>query len=106
MADSAATRLVDFLEEYVLRPGMSAMPEHYDPEARGMVEAVAADLRSQLASWRACPTGEAVMRRYRERLSSDEGRELERRLRMLNLPTLGSVEAEFTGLARTLDAEG
>jgi hypothetical protein len=106
MADSAATRLVDFLEDYVLRPGMSAMPEHYDPEARGMLETVEAALRAELASWRACPTGEAVMRRYRERLSSDEGVELERRLRVLNLPTLGSVEADFTGFARTLGLEG
>jgi hypothetical protein len=105
MPDTNAKRLVDFLEEYVLRQGMSAQPEHYDPEARDMLLAVEAKLRSELAAWRECPSGEAVMKRYRDRLESSDGRELERELRVLNLPTLASVEPDFIAFARTLGLE-
>src|SRR3954452_4476797 len=57
MPNQPAERLVDFLEEYVLRPGMSAIAEHYAADQRELLADVEARLRRKLASYRACENG-------------------------------------------------
>jgi len=102
MSDSAADRLVDFLEEYVLRPGMSAIPEHYGAEQRVLLEDVEARLRAKLATYRACPSAADVIALYRSELDTKEGQELEHRQRVLNLPTFRQVHSAMDELAAKL----
>lgn len=106
MADEPADKLVDFLEEYLLRPAMAAVPEHYDPDQRELLLEVQTTMRAKLGSYRACEDVGQVMRLYRAEESSTAGRELQRRLRVLNLPTLAYVRPEFEALAAKLGTTG
>jgi len=106
MPNQPAERLVDFLEEYVLRPGMSAIAEHYAADQRELLADVEARLRRKLASYRACENGFDVVRCYQSELDSADGQVLEHQQRVLNLPTFRQVKKDFLELAGKLQPDG
>jgi len=97
MANDAKQELVDFLERRAFRPILETRPDDYDSDAdRRRLAEVQRATRSEIHRYRSEYTSARdVIDNYKDDLTSEPARKIDRELDQLGLPTLRDVEPEF-----------
>ncbi len=97
MASDARKELVDFLESRAFRPVLSRKPDDYgsDSDKRKLADVQRAT-RSEIDRYRNQYTSaEDVIRNYKDDLTSEPAKAVDRELNDLGLPTLRDIEPQF-----------
>lgn len=100
MAQDARQQLLHLIDRKVFSPILETSPERYSGEQRRKFE----DVRKTTAStreryYRSYESAEAVRDNFRDDLSSDAGRGVQKESRALGLPTLQDIKGEVEQLA-------
>ncbi len=97
MSDSAKEKLVDFLEQRAFRPVLDKRPDDYSSQSdkRKLVDVQRAT-RSEVDRYRHRYTSARdVIDNYKDDLTSEPAKEVDRELNDLGLPTLRDIEPQF-----------
>ncbi len=98
MADAGAKNdLVDFLERRAFSPVLKRKPDDYDSDSdRRKLAEVQRATRSELDRYRhEYSSASDVIRNYKDDLTSEPAKKIDRELDALGLPTLRDIEPEF-----------
>jgi hypothetical protein len=103
---SAKEQLVDFLERHafqpVLRAKESSVPKGKQEELHDLQDRT----KTEIERFRHYGTAEDVVTNFRRDLHSSKAREVQGRLKTLDLPTLPDVREDFEALAEKLGVKG
>ncbi len=97
MASDARRELVDFLESRAFNPVLNKKPDDYgsDSDRRKLADVQRAT-RSEIERYRhEYTSAQDVIRNYKDDLTSEPAREIDRELDQLGLPTLRDIEPQF-----------
>lgn len=97
-----AHRLIDFLDEHAFGPVLAASPMRFPEEKRTELRAVQEQTRRERERFGDGASPEEIYRTYHAELEAPEARELHRRLRELDLPTLDDIRVDFEQMAGDL----
>jgi hypothetical protein len=105
MADgNAREKLLDLLDRKAFDPVINASPDKVADEKRKKLEGLKETTRSTKKSYHEkYGSAEKVVEMFRDDLSSDSARKVQRELKSMGLPTLQDVEDEFEKLAGELE---
>ncbi len=97
MSDNAKKELVDFLERRAFRPVLDTRPDDYDSDSeRRRLAEVQRATRSEIDRYRHQYTSaQDVIDNYKDDLTSEPAKKIDRELDALGLPTLRDIEPEF-----------
>ncbi len=97
MSDSAKEKLVDFLEQRAFKPVLDARADDYDSDSqRRKLADVQRATRSEVDRYRhRYSSAQDVIDNYKDDLTSEPAKEVDRELNALGLPTLRDIEPEF-----------
>ncbi len=97
MASDAKKELVDFLESRAFKPVLSKTPDDYrsDSDRRKLADVQRAT-RSEVDRYRKeYSSAQQVIQMYKDDLTSEPAKEIDRELDQLGLPTLRDIEPQF-----------
>ncbi len=97
MASDAKRELVEFLESRAFNPVLNQKPDDYgsDSDRRKLADVQRAT-RSEIERYRhEYTSAQDVIRNYKDDLTSEPAREIDRELDQLGLPTLRAIEPQF-----------
>lgn len=104
MASKARERLLDLLDRKAFDPVIHASTDDVAEGDRERLEGLKEKTRSTKESYHENYTSaDKVVEMYRDDLSSDSARKVQRELKDFGLPTLQDVEDEFERLAQELE---
>jgi len=97
MASDAKQELVDFLESRAFRPVLDRDPGDYGSDAdRRKLAEVQRATRSEIDRYRhEYTSAQDVIQNYKDDLTSEPAKKVDRELNDLGLPTLRDIEPEF-----------
>ncbi len=97
MSDNAKKELVDFLERRAFRPVLDTRPDDYDSDSeRRRLAEVQRATRSEIDRYRRQYTSARdVIDNYKDDLTSEPAKKIDRELDALGLPTLRDIEPDF-----------
>ncbi len=96
MASDAKRELVDFLERRAFRPVLSAKPDDYSDADRRKLAEVQRATRSEIERYRnEYTSAQDVIDNYKDDLTSEPAKKIDRELDQSGLPTLRDIEPEF-----------
>lgn len=95
MANDARTELLDLLDREAFDPVINATPDDVADSKRDQLEDVQKTTKSTKESYHEYGSAEKVREMFRDDLSSDAARDVQRQLKDLGLPTLQDVKGEF-----------
>jgi hypothetical protein len=103
-AKDARQELVDLLNEKVFNPILNALPDKHKSDAdRQKLKDLQSTTRSTQESYeKRYKSADKVVEMYRDDLSSDSAKKVQKESRDLRLPTLDDVKAEFEKKAQEL----
>lgn len=102
MGSDARAKLVSFLDQKAFEPVLKARAESYPEAQRGKLEHVQRATASERERFYEYESAQKVYEMFRDDLSSEPARKINRELRELHLPTLPDVREEFERLAKRL----
>ena len=97
MASDAKQELVDFLESRAFRPVLDRDPDQYGSDSdRQKLADVQRATRSEIDRYRhEYTSSQDVIQNYKDDLTSEPAKKVDRELNDLGLPTLRDIEPEF-----------
>ncbi len=97
MASDAKKELVDFLESRAFKPVLDKKPNDYSSDSdRRKLADVQRATRSEIDRYRNdYSSAQQVIQMYKDDLTSEPAKEIDRELDQLGLPTLRDIEPEF-----------
>jgi len=102
MSSDAKQKLVHYLEEHAFNPILHADPDHYSGKDRDKLDDVQRATKSEVDRYRHYGSARDVVDNYKDDLTSDEAKKIDRELKALDLPTLADVRDGFEKLAHDL----
>jgi hypothetical protein len=101
---NAREKLLDLLDRKAFDPVIDASPDDVAEDERDKLEGLKKTTRSTKESYHErYGSAEKVVEMFRDDLSSDSARKVQRELKDLGLPTLQDVEPEFEKLTGELE---
>lgn len=105
MAQDAREKLISFLDRRAFRPVVQAKPEDFPESKRNELRHVQRATEDARERYRGYGSARKVYEMYRDDLSSEAARKVNRELDDLGLPTLPQFEDEFEQLAEEVGAK-
>lgn len=97
--NDAKQRLLDVLDRKAFDPVINADPGDYATDEREQLRDVQETTRSTKQSYHEYGSADKVRQMFRDDLSSDSARKVQRQIGSLGLPTLQDVKDEFERVA-------
>jgi len=106
MASSEAKqKLVDYLERHAFDPILHADPDRYSGNDRDKLKDVQRATEAEVERYRHYGSAKDVVDNFKDDLTSDEARKIDRELKALDLPRLSDVRDGFEKLAHDLHVD-
>lgn len=93
------SELLHFLDQHVFDPILRASPDRYSESDRQKLKDVQDRTRSEKERFRSYSSAQEIIDNYKSDLHSSTAKRVNSELEKLKLPTLPSVQEEFTKLA-------